>query len=186
MKGDIHMVKSIKVNLEEIESMLYFWQSVTERQRVSEEFLREVASMQGLKYSYDDEFNAESVRKVLSAITNREKLSNNTKKEARFWNNNMWMLEDLSYTNSMIQPLKKLNLDVLVEKLNNQEKDAKYELLEVVFSPLHMVDYIIREDKLIMNFFKVTQSFTDEGVLTIDSKEIKEYIFEKLQELLSK
>lgn len=180
------MIRSIKVNLEEIESMLYFWQSTNERQRVSEEFLREVANMQGLKASYDDEFNAESVRRVLSAITNREKLSQNTQKESRFWNNNMWMLEDLSYTDSMIQPLKKLNLEDLVERLNASERNQGYELLEVVFSPLHMVDYVIRDNKLIVNFFKVMPSFEEDGVVKIDGKEIKEYIFEKLKELLSK
>jgi hypothetical protein len=186
LKGVINMIKSIKVNIEEIESMLYFWQTTNDREKVSEEFLREVANMQGLKCSYDEEFNAESVRKVLSAITNREKLSQNTQKESRFWNNNMWMLEDLSYTDSMIQPLKKLNLESLVEKLNASEENLKYELLEVIFSPLHMVDYVIKENNLIINFFKVMPSFTDEGVLTIDGKEIKEYILEKLKELLSK
>lgn len=180
------MIKSIKVNLEEIESMLYFWQSTNERQRVSEEFLREIADMQGLKYSYDEEFNAESVRKVLSAITNREKLSQNTQKESRFWNNNMWMLEDLTYTDSMIQPLKKLNLESLVEKLNASEKIQNYELLEVIFSPLHMVDYIIKDNKLIINFFRVMPSFDEDGVVKIDGKEIKEYIFERLRELLNK
>lgn len=180
------MIKSIKVNIEEIESMLYFWQTTNDREKVSEEFLREVANMQGLKYSYDEEFNAESVRKVLSAITNREKLSQNTQKESRFWNNNMWMLEDLSNTDAMIQPLKKLNLEALVEKLNTSEVNQKYELLEVIFTPLHMVDYIIKDNKLIINFFKVMPSFTDEGVVTIDGKEIKEYILEKLNELLSR
>lgn len=180
------MIKSIKVNLEEIESMLYFWQSTNEKQKVSEEFLREVANMQGLKYSYDEEFNSESVRKVLSAITNREKLSQNTQKESRFWNNNMWMLEDLSFTDSMIQPLKKLNLESLVEKLNASEGNQKYELLEVIFSPLHMVDYMIRDNKLIINFFKVMPSFDEDGAVKIDGKEIKEYILEKLKELLNK
>lgn len=178
------MIKLITVNLEEIESMLYFWQSTSEREKVSEEFLREVGNMQGLKYSYDEEFNAESVRRILSAITNREKLSQNTKEEARFWNNNMWMLEDLSYTDSMIQPLKRLNLESLMEKLNTSEGSEKYESLEVIFSPLHMVDYIIRDNKLIINFFKVTPSFADEEILAIGGKEIKEYILEKLKELL--
>lgn len=180
------MIKTIKVNMEEIESMLYFWQSTNEKQRVSEEYLKEIADMHGLKCSYDDEFNAESVRKVLSAITNREKLSQSTQKESRFWNNNMWMLEDLSYTDTMVQPLKKLNLESLLEKLNAFKGNKDYELLEVIFSPLHMVDYIIRDNKLIINFFKVMPSFDEEGVVKIDGKEIKEYILEKLEELLSR
>lgn len=180
------MIKTIKVNMEEIESMLYFWQSTSERQRVSEEYLGEIANMQGLKYSYDDEFNAESVRKVLSAITNREKLSQSNQKESRFWNNNMWMLEDLSFTDSMIQPLKKLNLESLIEKLNASVENPKYEMLEVIFSPLHMDEYLIWDNKLIINFFRVMPSFEEEGVVTIGGKDIKEYIFGRLVELLQK
>lgn len=179
------MVKAIKVNLEEIESMLYFWQSVNERQRISEEFLEEVASMQGLTDSYDEEFKKESVRKVLSAIANREKLSETTKKEARFWNNNMWMLEDLSYTNSMIQPLKKLNLDSLVEKFQNLSISSNFEKIEIIFSPLHMVDYILKGNKVIINFFRVMPSLTEEASATIDGKPLKSYVHEKIIELMA-
>lgn len=95
------MVQRIKLNLEEIESMLYFWQATNDREKVAETYLNEIATMAGLSSSYDSEFNGESVRKVLSAITNREILSQKTKKEARFWTNNMWMMEDLSYTDSL-------------------------------------------------------------------------------------
>ena len=108
------MVQRIKLNLEEIESMLYFWQATNDKEKVAETYLHEIASLPGLSSSYDSEFNGESVRKVLSAITNREILSQKTKKESRFWNNNMWMMEDLSYTDSMVKPLKKLNIDDLV------------------------------------------------------------------------
>lgn len=179
------MVQRIKLNLEEIESMLYFWQATNDRERVAEEYLHEIGAMPGLSASYDDEFNAESVRKVLSAITNRELLSQKTKKEAKFWNNNMWMMEDLSFTDSMIKPIKKLNIDDLVNSLKNAEGSDRYEELEVRFSPLHVDDYIIKGNMLIINFFKVWPSFEGEGA-TIDKKEVKEYIKEKLGELLKK
>ena len=120
------MVQRIKLNLEEIESMLYFWQATNDKEKVAETYLHEITSMPGLSSSYDSEFNGESVRKVLSAITNREILSQKTKKESRFWNNNMWMMEDLSYTDSMVKPLKKLNIDDLVEKVKNAEGSTKY------------------------------------------------------------
>ena len=86
------MLKKITVNLEEIESMLYFWHSTKDREKVSEVYLHEIAVMPGLAGTYSEEFNQESVRKVLSAITNRERLSSLTKAEGRFWNNNMWMM----------------------------------------------------------------------------------------------
>ena len=180
------MVQRIRVNLEEIESMLYFWQATNDKEKVAESYLNEIGSMPGLAASFDDEFNAESVRKVLSAITNREILSQKTKKEARFWNNNMWMMEDLSHTDNMVKPLKKLNIDDMVEELKDAEGSSKHEELEVRFSPLHMDEYLIKENMLIINFFKVTPSFEDEGITTIDGKQLKDYIKEKLEELLQK
>ena len=76
------MIQRIRVNVEEIESMLYFWQATNDKERVAESYLHEIASMPGLTASYDNEFNAESVRKVLSAITNKEILSQKTKKSS--------------------------------------------------------------------------------------------------------
>ena len=180
------MVQGIKLNLEEIESMLYFWQATNDKEKVAETYLHEIASLPGLSSSYDSEFNGESVRKVLSAITNREILSQKTKKESRFWNNNMWMMEDLSYTDSMVKPLKKLNIDDLVEKVKNVEGSSNYNELEVRVSPLHVDDYIIKGNMLVINFFRVMPSLEDEGKTTIGGVEIKDYIKEKLEELLRK
>ncbi|MFD3155917.1 hypothetical protein ACFIJ5_03490 [Haloimpatiens sp. FM7330] len=177
------MLKSIKVNLEEIESMLYFWQATSEKERVAEQFLTDVAKMKGICASYDDEFNDESVRKVLSAITNNELLSKKTKKEGRFWNYNMWVMEDLEYTNMMVQPVKQLNLDSLVDEL--KDMNSKYEEIEVRFSPLSLEDYIIKDNMLVVNFFRVKPSDFDDNTF-IDGKEIKEYIKEKLVELMNK
>lgn len=177
-------MKNIKLNLEEIEAMLYFWHATSEREKVAESYLAEVASMPGLTAAYEDEFNAESVRKVLSAITNRELLSQKTKKEARFWTNNMWMMEDLGFTDMMVAPLKKLNLDSLVGELAGAPGSDRYNEVEVVFSPLHLDEYLIAGNKLIINFFKVSPA--DEDAATIGGKDIEEYIKEKLVELLAK
>ena len=178
------MVKRIVVNLEEIEGMLYFWQATKDKEKVSEVYLHELAEASGLSASYDGEFTRESVRKVLSAITNRERLSSTTPKEGRFWNNNMWMMEDLSYTDAMAKPLKRLNLDGLVEELQGQGKDAGAEELEVRFSPLSVDEYLISGNRLIINFFRVRPSDEFDSGATIEGKEIKAYIKEKLVELL--
>jgi hypothetical protein len=177
------MIKRIKVKMDIIEMMLYYWQSTAEKEKVGESFLREIADVPEMKYIYDDEFSGESVRKVLSAISNRELLNNSTKKERKFWNNNMWMLEDLEFMNMMVSPVKTLNLDSLLERLN--EKESKYEALEVVFIPGHENEYTIDENKLIINFFKITVDLYEEGKVTIAGKPFKEYIEEKLIELIS-
>ncbi len=151
----------MNINFEAIEAMLYFWQALKDKEKVPEIFIYEIAEMPGLKYAYDDEFNEESVRRTLSAIKNREVFTSHTKKEARFWNNNLWMLEDLKYTDEMLKPIKTLNLDDLDDSM------------EVYFAPLHFDDCILNGKKLIINFFKIKP---EGGIGYIDGKDIKTFI----------
>jgi hypothetical protein len=177
------MLTNIKLNMQEIESMLYFWHACRDKEKVSEAYLDSIAAMPGLSLCYDKEFNAESFRKVLSSITNRERLSNLNKKEGRFWSNNMWMMEDLGYTDMMANPLKVLNVDSLVGELKDLPGSDKYDELEVIFSPLHFDEYIIKGNKLVVNFFKVKpDDFKD--IAYIDGVEIKDYIKVRLEELM--
>jgi hypothetical protein len=177
------MINRIKVNLEVIEAMLYFWQAVNDRESISEMFIYDVAAMPGLALTYEDEFNGESVRRALSAVKNREIFSRSSKKEGRFYSNNLWMMEDLSYTNSMVAPLKKLNLEFLTAEFNSKYPTSKYEELEVIFSPLHIEDYLIKDNRLIINFFRVKPGDND---TYIGDTELKQYVKEKLEELLSR
>ncbi len=176
------MIDTITVNLDTIEMMLFFWQSVAERQKVADSFMWEVAEKEDMKYLYGDNFSKESIRKVLSAISNREVLNNPTKEESRFWNYNMWMLEDLENMNNMVGPVKKLNLDYLKEKLKNSETD--FNKIEVAFIPGHVDEYYTDENKLVINFFKLVVDFMDPTNVTIDGKTIKAYVEEKVDELL--
>lgn len=177
------MINRVKVNLEAVEAMLYFWQAVNDRENLSEMYIYDIAAMPGLKHAYELGFNEESVRKALSAIKNREVYSRSSKKEGRFYSNNLWMMEDLSYTNSMVAPLKTLNLEFLIGDLNSKHPNPKYNELEVIFSPLHIKDYIIKDNKLIINFFRVKPG---EGEAFVGDIELKEFLKEKLEELLSK
>lgn len=177
------MINKIKVEFQAIEMMLYYWQSIAEREKVGESYLREVADNEDMNYCYNTEFNPESVRKVLSAISNRELLNNATKAERKFWNCNMWMVEDLDNMNNMVKPVKLLNLDYLIEKLN--ENESKYEELEVHFIPGHEEEYIIKDNKLIINFFKIMINPMDSKDIKIVGKPFNEYIEEKLIELIS-
>jgi len=178
------MLQRIKVNLEAVEAMLYFWQAASEKENVAEKFFYDVAAMTGLTCAYDEEFNSESVRRALSAIKNREPFVGN-KKERKFWNNNMWMMEDFEYTNAMARPIKKLNLDNLVGKLSHIEGTKKYDEIEVIFSPLHSDEYMITGNKLVINFFRLKPDFV-EAKTYIGETELNLYIEKKLMELINK
>ncbi|MGB5824720.1 MAG: hypothetical protein WBH44_11660 [Proteocatella sp.] len=173
------MIKIINKNLNVIESMLYFWQATKEKEKVGESYLVTLSEYDEMKLLYSEEFNAESVRKSLSAISNREMLNGATQKERQFWNNNMWMMEDMGYLKMMVDPLKKLNLDSLVEKINSK-KEISQEEIEVVFIPANKEEYFVKGNKLIINFFKVTPDMMDEEITTIDGKNLMEYIEEKI------
>lgn len=179
------MISRIKVNLDAIEAMLYFWMATKDKENISEMFIYDIVAMPGLALIYDDEFSEESVRRALSAIKNREIFSSNNRKEGRFYNNNLWMMEDLGYTNLMVTPLKVLNLEYLIEILNPKYIDSKYEELEVIFSPMHLDEYVIKDNKLIINFFRVKPSDFDDSTY-IGEKELKVYLEEKLKELLDR
>lgn len=172
------MVDRIKVNMNALEGMIYFWQSCTEKEKVSEQFLNDLSIMPELTCFYDEEFDGESVRRTLSAITNREPFKANSKKESRFWNYNMWVMEDMEYTKAMIDPLKKLNLSSIIEEINSK-KDCPFEEIEVIFTPMHFDDFIVSKNKLIINFFKVKPGDFDDNTY-IGDIEIKEYILDKI------
>lgn len=171
--GGVVYLANIKIKNEILETMLYIWDSVAQKQKITDNFLIKLAEHEDMKYLYGDGFDKESVRKVLSAISNRELLNNPTKKESKFWNNNMWMTEDLGFTNMMVNPVKTLNLDELRDKLSKEE-------YQVIFIPGHTDEYYIDENKLIINFFKIVVSLFDENDIKIGDKSFKEYIEENL------
>lgn len=179
------MIKTIKVKLDAIEGMLYYWQATNEKEKVGESYLVNITEFPGMNKLYGDDFTPESARKVLSAISNREMLNDSSKTERKFWNNNMWMLEDLEYTNTMVAPLKLLNLDDLVEKINNSVPNAKYQDVEVVFIPGHKEECYIDGNKVIINFFRVMPDILGGDVVKIGEKELKSYIEEKIIEAVS-
>lgn len=175
------MLKTINKNLNVIESMLYFWQSTKDREKVSEQYLVTLAEYDEMKLLYNEEFNGESVRKSLSAITNREMLNGGTQKERQFWNNNMWMLEDMDNMKAMVEPIKKLSLEGMAERIG-KKKDINLEEIEVVFIPANKEEYLIVKNKLVINFFKITPDFLGDGPAKIEGKAILEYIEEKIIE----
>ncbi|UQK58523.1 hypothetical protein [Fenollaria massiliensis] len=161
---------SVKINTEVIEMMLFFWQSISEREKVSEDYIRSVAERDEMKYTFCEGFNEESVRKVLSAISNNELLSDASKEEKKFWNNNMWMTEDLGVVNMMVEPIKKLNLDGI---------DSNKTL---IFVPGHLEEKYIDGDTIVVNFFKINVDiFGGTGAVTVNGKDFKDYILDLVQ-----
>ncbi|WP_422486943.1 hypothetical protein [Gudongella sp. DL1XJH-153] len=166
---------SITVSANTVEMMIFFWESVADREKVSDKYLMELAEHEDLSTLYDEEFSKDSFRKVLSAISNRELMNNPTKKESRFWNLNMWMLEDMDNMREMVKLVKTLNLDHLKDKLS---KDVK-----VIFIPGTTEEYKFDGDKLIINFFKISINPYAETNVTISGKEFNTYIEEKVLEI---
>jgi hypothetical protein len=156
--------------------MIYFWEASKAGEKVGEKYIMTIAGHDDMKLVYNDKFNVESVRKVLSAISNREMLSGN-EEERKFWNNNMWMMDDLDYMKLMIDPVKHLNSSELTKDIN-LEKDV-----ELIFLPLHGQTKIINGNKIILNFFKVRVDFLDYDKVSYDGKDFIEYIKDAIQEV---
>ncbi|KDR94444.1 hypothetical protein SAMN02745945_02287 [Peptoclostridium litorale DSM 5388] len=189
------MLKKIKLNLTVMESMLYYWEATKDREKVGEAFIKAVAGAKEMKLTYDDDFDEESARRGLSAISNTEPFVPKNRNEGRFWNDNMWMLEDMDYMRAIMQPLKVLNLDSVIEEVNSKG-DFGVEEVEVVFLPLHLKPYYTSSDTLLINFFCVKPEGVESAAPTdsnldidvearemIEMNDLKSFIASKLMEL---
>jgi len=176
------MIKTVNIKMDVIESMLYFWQATNDREKVGENYIYSIADREEMISLYDEDFTRESVRLVLSAISNREILNSKCKKERKFWNNNMWMMEDLEYTDMMVKPLKVLNVDDAIETLSGL--DTAYDTLEVHFVPGLNEEYKIIDNKIFINFFRVKPDLYVEDKVTVGEILLKDYVIEKLEEAI--
>lgn len=180
------MLKNIKLDLQAVENMLFFWNMIGEKEKVSEIYILTVAEMEQYRGVYDEEFDNISVRKVMSALSNREVFRGDNRKESRFWVDNLWMLEDLNYTMDIVAPIKRLHLDDLVSTINEKVKDYSiYETLNVVFVPFYNQPSLVRNNTLYINFFKALPERGKQELL-LDNLPIKEYILNQLVELVNK
>lgn len=158
---------SISVNLKVMESMSYFWEATKDREKVGEQYITSIAEMPEMKPLYSAEFTPESVRKLLSGISNREMFPWN-QKEGRFWNNSMWMLEDMELGRQMLNPVKTLNLDALSKSLGDRD-------LEVVIIPGHVDPVYCEPGRITLNFFKIQVSLED-GTLNFEGLPLVSYL----------
>lgn len=169
----------ININTEVVEMMIFFWSSVAEKEKVAEPYIISIAERPEMKLIYDDEFKEEGVRSVLSAISNRELLNGGSKKDKRFWNNNMWMMEDLGVMQAMIDPMKQLNLQNDEGSLSTK---SGYDEVNVIFVPGTTDFFKVVDNNLVVNFFKIAVDiFGGTGEVTFDGKTLKEAIEEKIK-----
>lgn len=169
----------ININTEVVEMMIFFWSSVAEKEKVAEPYIISVAERPEMKLIYDDEFKEEGVRSVLSAISNRELLNGGSKKDKRFWNNNMWMMEDLGVMQAMIDPMKQLNLQEDEGELSTK---SGFDEVNVIFVPGTTDFFKVVDNNLVVNFFKIAVDiFGGTGEVTFDDKSLKDAIEEKIK-----
>ena len=173
------MLKEVKVNAKALESMLFIWASIKDREKVSERFLDGLANTPEMKGAFGEDFTPQSVRTVLSAISNRERLNGPSKPESRFWNYNMWMLEDEDMRDQMLTPVKTLNVDSVKTEV---PADFPYESVEVVFFPGHFDTVKQIGNQLFINFFEVKANVLENTVM-IEGKPLKDFVVEKIKEM---
>lgn len=155
----------MKVNLEAVEALHVFWTMLAEREKVGDAYLQTLADMEVFKETFDEDFDRQSFIKVLSAITNKEMLNGMNKKEGRFWNYNLWVMEDMSLTQAMVDPVKTLNVEALEPKGGT-----------VFFVPMNTQLSFRRGDDLYINFFKIMANPWGDDQVTIDELSIKDFI----------
>lgn len=173
-------MKKININTEVVEMMIFYWTAVSEKEKVNEQFIISVADREEMNLIYDNDFSHDSVRRVLSAISNREILNGGSAKEKKFWNNNMWMMEDLGVMNAMIEPMKKLNLE---DEIANISTKSILEELDLIFVPGTTETFLIKGNKLIVNFFKImVDIFGGTGNVTIEGVPFKDAIINFIKE----
>ncbi len=145
---------NIKINLNGLEIMVFFWNSLMSREKVSESFLNDLCSMQEFSYIYNEDFNNESLRRVLSALNNKEPFSGN-KPERKYYSNSLMIMEYIDEVQPAINAIKKLNLNSIAEKAKED--------VEVVVVPGLSKGIEKTDNKLIVDFFSLKN--TENGLV---------------------
>ena len=174
-------MKNIKIDFDVLEMMVFFWESVASKDKMGDDYFMSIAEKPQMEVIYNEDFSKDSVRRVMSAISNREKLNNRTMSESRFWNNNMWILEDLQTMHNMMAPIKTLNLAELIDKY---KASTKFDEIELIFIPAHAEEFYIKENKIYINFFKLIPNYEDPKDIKIAGLPLKEYVIKKIEDLL--
>lgn len=167
------------LNLNAVEAMDFFWQSVASRDKITEHFIVDTGNLPEFKLIYDNELTSESFRRVLSALSNREPFSGN-KSEARFYSRNLAALEYIDSIYQKVSMIKQIRMAELIENIEKEGKNIPSTGFELLIVPSHLEDVVIKENKIIVNFFKV---FVVEGLLQIGERDFKAVVTEAISKL---
>ena len=175
------MLKTIKINFETIELMDFYWQTAAKRQKLADSYLLDIANRPEMQTIYQDDFNANSVRKVLSAVINYEPVNEPTEKELEFYQSNKFFADDPGNVELTLPTIKTLNVDEYKELFSGE---TKFEEVQINFIPTYEMVDKIEGNTLTINFFKLGIDFSDFETVIIESKALKEYLQEKLSQIL--
>ena len=175
---EVLILTVLKMNLEALEAMDFFWAALKDRERISDLFIQEVTAMQGYELSYDEEFTSESVRRVLSALANREPFKASNKKEGRLYSNHLWMMDDLGIEKAMLQPVKQLNVEHLRQQISTA---VPHEEIQIHVVPLHLDTHKVVKNHLLINFVKI-QLGEEENKVNIQNLALDDFILNTINQ----
>lgn len=175
------MLKTIKINFEVIELMDFYWQTAARKEKLSDSYLLDVAKRPEMAAIYEEDFDENSVRKVLSAVINYEPVNEATKKELEFYNFNKFFADDPGNVELTLPTVKTLNVSEFIEEFSN---DSRYKEIQINFVPAYdMVDKI-DGNTLTVNFFKLGIDFSDFETVLVENQLLKDYLRNKIAEMV--
>lgn len=175
------MIKTIKINYEVIELMDFYWQTAARREKLTDSYLLDIAKRPEMQTIYHDDFNENSVRKVLSAVINYEPVNEATKKEMEFYNFNKFFADDPGNVDLTLPSIKTLNINEFLKEL---PEEIRYDEIQINFIPAYDIIDKIEGNTLTVNFFKLGVDFTDFETVLINNQPLKDYLRGKILEML--
>jgi hypothetical protein len=147
------MIHHCSLNLNAIEAMNFFWTSIVSREKLTEKFILDIATLEPFQATYNDEFTQESVRRCLSALSNKEPFTGN-KVENRFYSRNLMILEYIDTLNEKIAAFKALRISDILHSFGDLNPIHGIDSLDIIVVPTPFETVQCRGNAIILNFFK--------------------------------
>lgn len=172
---------NITINYETIELLQFFWETAAKRNKVNDSYIMEIANHPTMAPIYNDTFDEQSVRKVLSAVINYEPVNEATELELEYYQFNKFNADDPGNVEMMLPPIKQLNLDRFKETIADR---TSLESIQVHFVAGYDQSYWIQDNILTLNYFKIEADWSDLDHVFIEGVELEEFVQQKLLELI--
>lgn len=176
------MLNTIKINFETIELMDFYWQTAARRQKLADSYLLDIANRPEMQTIYTEDFDSNSVRKVLSAVINYEPVNEATEKELEFYRSNKFFADDPGNVELTLPTIKTLNVDALKAEFQGE---SNYQDVTINFIPAYDMVSKIEGNVLTINFFKLGVDFADFETVLVEGQPLKSFIQNKLETILN-